>query len=109
MRFPSVETLVVRTRDVLRRFPWPMLAGVVAAAISIAATVSGGHEEWARAAMVAALAIPLTIALTLFAEERGWDGRRAHLLNLAGVAILTLFGPSGPVRIASMNQSGISS
>ena len=91
MRFPSVETLVVRTRDVISRFPWPMLAGVVAAAIAIAATVNGGHEEWARAAMVAALAISLTIALTLFAEERGWDGRRAALLNLAGIALLALF------------------
>jgi hypothetical protein len=68
-----------------------MAAGVVAAATSIAATVNGAQEEWGRAAMVAALAIPLTIALTLFAEERGWDSRRSALLNLAAALLLALF------------------
>ncbi len=91
MRFPSLETLAARSRDVTRRSPWTMLAGVLAAAASIAGTVGEGDADWVRIAMAAALGLPMTIALTLFAEERGWSASRSALLNLAGLALLVLF------------------
>jgi hypothetical protein len=96
MRFPSLETVLVRSRDVVRRFPWTMLAGVIAAAAAVRATAGEGNEEWARIAMVASLGLPLTIALTLFAEERGWSSRRSALLNVGGIALLVLFGAVWP-------------
>jgi hypothetical protein len=68
-----------------------MLAGVLAAAASIAATIGEGDADWVRIAMAAALGLPMTIALTLFAEERGWSASRSALLNLAGLALLVLF------------------
>jgi hypothetical protein len=92
MRFPSIVTLAERGRDVFRRFPWTMSAGVVAAAAAITATTKAGDmEQWTRIAMVAGLALPLTIALTLLAEERGWTRGRAAALNLGALALLILF------------------
>jgi hypothetical protein len=41
--------------------------------------------------MVSALGLPLSVALTLFAEERGWSPGRVALLNAGGVALLGLF------------------
>jgi hypothetical protein len=73
-----------------------MLAGITAAATSIAATSDGRYADWSRIAMVAALAIPLTIALTLFSEERGWPAKRAALVNLAGIGLVVLFGTVWP-------------
>ena len=91
MRFPSLATLAGHARDVLTRFPWTMAAGTLAAVAAIAATIGKGDEGWARVAMVAALGLPLTVALTLLAEERGWTPVRKAALNAAGVALLILF------------------
>jgi hypothetical protein len=55
------------------------------------ATTKFSDPAWARIAMVAALGLPLTVALTLFAEERGWPPARAAALNAGGVALLVLF------------------
>jgi hypothetical protein len=100
MRFPSIVTLAERGRDVFRRFPWTMSAGVVAAAAAITATTEAGDPPWARIAMVAGLALPLTISLTLLAEERGWTRGRAAAVNLGGLALLILiyFLWPGPER-----------
>jgi uncharacterized protein DUF4153 len=91
MRFPSLVTLVDRAREVLLRFPWTIAAGVLAAVAAIMATTRSADPEWARVAMVAALGLPLTVALTLFAEERGWSAVRSAGLNAGGVAFLVLF------------------
>src|SRR5688500_16142118 len=91
MRFPSVVTLANRAGEVLVRFPWTMDAGIVAAVAAIIATTDSAADEWGRIAMVAALGLPLTVALTLLAEERGWSGARSAALNAAGVALLVLF------------------
>jgi hypothetical protein len=95
MRLPSFVTLAERVREVVVRFPWTMAAGVLAATAAIIGTTRsgghGGHDEWLRIAAVAALGLALTVALTLFAEERGWSSGRKAGLNAAGVALLVLF------------------
>jgi hypothetical protein len=91
VRFPSIVTLSHRAGEVLRRFPWTLAIGGFTAATAIAATTHHGNHDWARLAMVAALGLPLSVALTLFAEERGWPASRAALLNATGIALLGLF------------------
>jgi uncharacterized protein DUF4153 len=91
MRFPSVLTLAQRTREVLLRFPWTMAAGVIAAVAAVMETTSTGNAEWSRIAMVVALGLPLTVALTLLAEERAWSPGKSAALNAAGVLLLVLF------------------
>ena len=91
MRFPSLVTLFHRAEEVLRRFPWTLGFGGFTAAAAIVATTHHANDEWARLAMVGALGLPLTIALTLFAEERGWSAPRSAALNLCGLALLGLF------------------
>ena len=91
MRFPSLETLALRSREVVLRFPWTMLAGIVAATSAVIATTESENMPWVRVAMAAALGLPLTISLTLWAEERGWTAGRTAALNLGGAALLALF------------------
>jgi hypothetical protein len=91
MRLPSFVTLADRVREVVVRFPWTMAAGVFAAIATVIATKSFADQHWGRIAMVAALAVPLTVALTLLAEERGWSPGRRAAVNLAGVILLLAF------------------
>ena len=84
MRLPSLVSLIERSREVIQRFPWTMVAGAVAAAAAVVATTRGAGEEWGRLAMVAALGLPLTLALTLMAEERRWTRGTAAAVNLSG-------------------------
>ena len=91
MRFPSVLTLAQRAREVLVRFPWTMAAAVVAAVAAVVATTKSADAEWGRIAMVAALGLPLTVALTLLAEERRWSRGKSAALNAAGVLLLVVF------------------
>jgi hypothetical protein len=92
MRFPSFMTLADRAREVVLRFPWTMAAGVLAAIAAIMGTThSGSKDDWLRIAAVAALGLALTVALTLFAEERGWSSARKTGLNAAGILLLVLF------------------
>jgi len=96
VRLPSIVSLAEQGRVVLQRFPWTMAAGAVAAAAAIGMTTRSSDEEWARLAMVAALGLPLTVALTLFAEERRWPRLASTTLNLAGLGLLILFYLSWP-------------
>jgi hypothetical protein len=94
MRLPSFVTLAERVREVVLRFPWTMAAGTVTAIAAIIGTTNArtaSPDEWPRIAAVAALGLALTVALTLFAEERGWSSTRKAGLNAAGVALLVLF------------------
>ncbi|HZA97530.1 MAG TPA: DUF4153 domain-containing protein [Gemmatimonadales bacterium] len=92
MRLPSLASLAQQSRAVVARFPWTMVAGTVAAAAAIAATTkSTDSEEWARVVMVAALGLPLTLALSLFAEERRLSRAASAALHLTAVALLVLF------------------
>ncbi len=94
MRFPSLAFLAERGAAVLRRFPWPLAAGAAAAAFAIVASNSSGTpgDVWVRAAFVAALALPATIAVTLLAETRRWSlGLRTVALVICVLALIGFF------------------
>jgi hypothetical protein len=91
MRFPSVLTLAQRAREVLVRFPWTLAAAIVAAVAAVVATTRSADPQWGRIAMVAALGLPLTVPLTLLAEERGWSRGKSAAVNAAGILLLVLF------------------
>ena len=71
MRFPSLALLAEHAVAVLRRFPWTLGAGTVAAGAAIVASISGTEDVWARLSFVAALGLPVTVAVTLLAETSG--------------------------------------
>jgi hypothetical protein len=91
MRFPSIASLVANATAVLRRFPWSLAAGALAATSGIVASTTGADDGWARLTFVAALGIPATLALATLGETRGWDAWRRHLVMLAVVAALAGF------------------
>ena len=91
MRFPSLDLLARQALAVLRRFPGTLAAGALAAVSAIAGSLSGADDAWARLAFVAALGLPLTIALTLLGETRGWSSGVRHLALLGGVLALGAF------------------
>jgi Domain of unknown function (DUF4153) len=91
MRFPSLASLAERATQVLRRFPWTLAAGTLAAVAGITATAKGAGDVWVRLAFVAALGLPVTIALTLLAEVRGWPGGLRMAVLSGSVAALALF------------------
>src|SRR6185436_10921525 len=91
MRFPSIDALAGRARDVLVRFPWVLGAGVVAAFAAINAVDGPNMDYWARLSMVAGLGLPLLTALTLFAEQRGWTGAGRTALLAGGALLLAGF------------------
>ena len=91
MRFPSLALLAEQAAEVLRRFPWTLAAGTLAAVAGIVATTKDADDVWIRLAFVAALGLPVTIALTLLAEVRGWPGSVRISVLLAGAAALALF------------------
>jgi hypothetical protein len=91
VRLPSLVSLAQGSRAVFQRFPWTMAASTIAAVTAILATTEGADADWQRITAVAALGLPVTVALTLLAEERGWRGIRGAVLNLAGISLLILF------------------
>ncbi len=91
MRFPSLDLLARHAVIVLRRFPWTLAAGALAAFSAIVGSLSGTDQAWERLAFVAALGLPLTIALTLLGEERQWPTLIRHSVLLAGALLLGAF------------------
>ncbi|HEX6435348.1 MAG TPA: DUF4153 domain-containing protein [Gemmatimonadales bacterium] len=92
MRLPSLASLIQQSRAVIARFPWTMAAAIVAAAAGIIATTKGAdEEEWARVVMVAALGLPLTVAVSLFAEERRLSRAGSMALHLGVFGLLVAF------------------
>lgn len=92
MRFPSLSTLVTRARQVLARFPFTLFAGLMGAVCAIvASTHPVASDVWGRLALVAALGLPLSFALSLLAELRGWSLVQRSLAMLGAVAVLAAF------------------
>ena len=91
MRFPSLQTLATRARQVLVRFPITLAVGVAAAVFAIIASTKGADDAWVRLAFVAALGLPLSFALTLLVELRGWSHPRMLLAMLGGALVLVGF------------------
>ncbi|MGE5927114.1 MAG: DUF4153 domain-containing protein [Gemmatimonadota bacterium] len=103
MRFPSIDVLVARAREVLWRFPWTLAAAIVAAVTGLIATADGADEDaWVRVVFSAALGIPATLAVTLWRSAMpGADGAtrprsREAIAQVAVVALLVLFAFSWP-------------
>src|SRR5690348_7591790 len=90
MRFPSLDTLAMRARQVLARFPVTLAAGVAAAVFAIIASTTGADDLWARLAFVVALGLPLSFALTMLAELRTWPRSAMLLAMLAGAGALAV-------------------
>jgi len=91
VRFPSLDLLARNALAVLRRFPWTLAVGALAAFAAIVGSLSGSDEGWERLAFVAALGLPLTIGLTLLGETRGWASGIRHLVVLGGLLGLAAF------------------
>lgn len=91
MRFPSLDLLARQALDVLRRFPWTLGAGALAAIAAILGSLRDADDVWPRLAFVAALGLPLTLALSLLGETRGWSARTRLLALVAGSLVLTAF------------------
>ena len=98
MRFPSVTALTERAWIVALRFPWTLAAGALAAAAACVAVDDRGPEaeRWTRIAMTAMLAVPLSAAVSLAGERRGWSRAASIALQLAGIALLALFYAGWP-------------
>ena len=96
MRFPSLALLAERAAAVARRFPFTLVAGVVAATAAIIATDGVGNDDWARLAFVAALGLPITIALRLLAEHRRWSPQWQLFAPALGLAALAGFYAAWP-------------
>ena len=96
MPFPSLAAVGQRARTVATRFPVVLLAGVVAAVAAIIGSRTHADDAVGRLAFVAALGIPLALALRLTAERRRWTtGIRAGVA-VAAVAALALFWLTWP-------------
>ena len=91
MRFPSLALLAERAVAVARRFPWTLVAGAIAAGAAVCAVDGIGKEPWVRLGFVAALGLPLTIALTLLAERRRWSPPIRLLVPGLGLVALAGF------------------
>lgn len=91
MRFPSIATLIEHAAAVLRRFPWTLAAGMVAAFAGNLASGSGADALWSRVTFVAALGLPLTLALALLGETRGWASGLKNGVLLGSVLALAAF------------------
>lgn len=101
MRFPSLSSLARRATGVLRRFPWTMAVACAAAAAAMSMVHGDAAESAARLSMVAMLGIPLSLALTLWAEEHARSPVWSHVLNASGVVLLAGFyfaWPGGPQK-----------
>jgi hypothetical protein len=109
MRLPSLEALATAARRTLARFPTVLLAALITAAAGVivveGADAAVEDEFWYRFFGTAALAIPLFVAIDLFAERRRWGLALRAGCWLAGAAGLAGFmvgwyGWSAPVAAA---------
>jgi hypothetical protein len=91
MRFPSLALLAERAVAVARRFPWTLLAGAIAAGAAIYVVDGTGKERWLRLAFVAALGVPLTIAISLLGERRRWSPALRQIAPALGLLALSGF------------------
>lgn len=104
MKLPSISTLVSGAGAALRRFPFAIASGIVAAVGAV------WLIEWTELQrtdltvpsnlfLVGMLGISLFIGIEVFAEHRGWPARRRTVLALAGVAALTAYALLLPTNV----------
>jgi hypothetical protein len=96
MRLPSVTTLVSGAGAALRRFPFAIASGAIAAAGAVwLIEASDAHRADLTAPsnllLVGILGISLLTWTQVFAEHRAWGQARRVALALTGVAALTAY------------------
>ncbi len=96
MRLPSISTLVSGAGAALRRFPFAIASGIMAAAGAVW-LIEGAELQRTELTvpsnlfLVGMLGISLFIGMQVFAEHRRWPAGRRMLLALAGVAALGIY------------------
>ena len=91
MRFPSIQRLTISARQTAARFPFVIGAAVIATVAGILTIEHANHPIWERAEVSAVLGFPLFLALAVWAERRGWHGRRRIAVGVGGALVLLLF------------------
>lgn len=87
IRFPSIDEAMGRAREAVRRFPFVILSGLIAATTACYAINASPARPWLRATQAALLGLPLFVTLALGLERRGVRGAAAWLARLAAVLI----------------------
>jgi hypothetical protein len=88
MKLPSVGVLVSAARQTLVRFPAVLFAAALAGVTGYIAVDTPDDEFWFKLMGTAALAIPLFLAVDLFAERKGLRLRARAIGWLVGGAVL---------------------
>ena len=101
-RLPSSEYLYNSLRTIIRRFPFVSLCALFGTAIAINLVDSGDIAEELikqKLLMVAALGLPLFIALTVFGEGKNWIGKKVLVLKAVAVVALVIYYFSLPEQV----------
>lgn len=110
MRLPSPGFLLNAFSNACRRFPGAMLCAVVGVAMIFIVIDNRGSKDgdWVlKTWLVCQLGLPLLTGLVAFAESKGWDERRAWLLQGAGFALLAVYWFLFDPKAASFDYVGL--
>jgi hypothetical protein len=91
MKLPSVGVLVSAARQTLARFPAVLFAAALAGVAGFIAVDTPDDEFWFKLMGTAALAIPLFLAVDLYAERKKLGLRARAIGWLVGSAVLTAY------------------
>jgi len=91
MKLPSVAVLVAAARQTLVRFPAVMIVAALAGIAGAISVDAADEEFWFKIMGTAALAIPLFLAVDLFAERKGLGLGPRAVGWLVGGAVLTAY------------------
>lgn len=91
MKIPSPGFLIQAFAQVLRRFPAAMLCAFIGTiAMVIIVENHENTDEWVRIILTCLLGLPLLTGLVAFSESKGWEEKRA--LMLQGLGLLAMLG-----------------
>lgn len=112
MRFPSLKLLYDEARRTLVRFPFVLLAALVAVVAGIVTIDDTAQQDaFVNALLTGQLGIPLLFALAVYSEKRAWPTTRTVILQLTGIAALAGYyvalpdwlTPTAGARFAQLN------
>jgi hypothetical protein len=89
MRIPSLSFVASETEAVVRRFPAVCVFAVLATTAGVLLIEESQGGDWRmRLMLTATLGLPLSTALAVFREKRGWGPAAGALLHLVLLAVL---------------------